>query len=202
MSKKDQLRVGLTGGIGSGKSTVRLMFEGLNIPCLDADLAGKQLVQKGQAGLNAIAETFGSDFLLDGELNRDKLRQLIFSDPEAKLQLEQILHPLIRQKLIEDASQLDTDFCIIEVPLLFETQPDYIDKAIVVDCDPQTQIQRTQQRSKLTATEIRTIMQQQATREQRLSIADWVIDSDQPLEKVQQQVKTIEEALYALSRHQ
>lgn len=192
------IRIGLTGGIGSGKSTVLSIFESLNVPCFDTDEAARKVVEPNSPGLAQIESTFGKHLLLNNQLNRAKLRALIFSDPKAKQQLEKILHPLIRQYIISKIESVEAPFCLIEVPLLYETRPDYIDSVIVVDCEEATQIQRTQQRSQLTETEIRNIIRQQATRAQRQSIADWIIDSDQPLTEMTHSVEQVWEQLNAL----
>ncbi len=187
---------GLTGGIGSGKTTVRQLFESLGIPTLDADAIGRELVKPNQPGLVKIIQTFGSDILTSqGELDRAELRQRILKDPDAKRRLEAILHPMIRERTqaaIEQLRRQNPPAIVVEIPLLAETgKPDYIDETIVLDLPEATQLQRALDRGTLPEADIRNLMQQQASRKTRLAMADHIIQTDQPLEHIKQALQTL-----------
>ncbi|MDX1795171.1 MAG: dephospho-CoA kinase [Hydrogenovibrio sp.] len=188
--------IAITGGIGSGKSTLRGWFQTQNIPTLDADQIARELVEPGAPGLAAILDCFGPDFVLaDETLDRAKLRSRIFRDDKAKRQLEALLHPLIRQRtaleLTKFAKRGET-LAVVEIPLLTETgKPDYIDEVVLADCPPSIQIERTQNRSGLTFEEIADIMATQASRRQRLAIADHIIDTHRPLASVYEQLQLL-----------
>ncbi len=185
--------VGITGGIGSGKSTVSAIFSKHNIPCISLDTISKQLVQPNTLGLTKIIHLFGTKYLdHNGQLNRQQLKQLIFSNPVAKKQLESILHPLIKQEVINQLQQLKPKhpLIIIEIPLLTEKgKPDYIDKVLVCDCPEELQIERVLQRDNVNRQEITQIIQQQATRAERLAIADDVINTKNSLSDTNEQVE-------------
>lgn len=186
----------LTGGIASGKSSVRQLCEKMGFPTLDADIAAREIVAPNQPGLVEIERIFGSDILTKGELNRSKLRELIFQNAEAKQQLEAILHPMIRQRLTEQVEQLkqtEPQAIIVEIPLLTETgKPDYVDKVIVLDIPPELQIQRAIARNpELSSQQVKRIIQQQASRTERRLIADHLIDATQPLYEIEQQLRDV-----------
>jgi len=188
--------VAITGGIGSGKSTLRDWFQAQGVPTLDADQIARALVEPGQPGLSEILEYFGQNFALaDGYLDRAKLRKQVFQDNEARHQLEKILHPLIRQQTVSELTTLAQQgepLAIVEIPLLTETgKPDYIDDVLVADCAPSIQIERTQERDRLSFKEISDIMATQASRQQRLAIADHVIDTSQPMASVHEQLESV-----------
>jgi len=189
---KPSYRVGLTGGIGSGKSTVAELFQELGITVIDSDAISHQLTQPGGAAIALIRSSFGTEYLnADNALNRSKMRQRIFSDPAAKRQLESILHPLIRAQMQAQA-QIATasPYLLLVVPLLFET-PNYRELAqrtLVVDCEEATQIARAMQRSALDETEVRAIMAQQMPRAERLRLADDIIRNDGSIDGLRQQV--------------
>lgn len=195
------IKIGLTGGIGSGKTTICHYFEQAGFCTLNLDNLAKGLMQPGQAGFMQVSALLGEAYLQNGEINRVKLRQALFDDAQLKAQVEAILHPLIRDTLLTQLAQQTEALVIIEIPLLVETQVDYVDYVIVVDCKISSQIARALQRPGYTEAHIQAIIEQQATRNQRLKIADWVIDSDQPLSAVQHQVNKIAQELYALSSH-
>lgn len=184
---------GLTGGIGSGKSTVRKQLQNTGISTLDADEAARIVVATNQPGLIEIERVFGTQMLINGTLNRSKMRRTILQDTQAKKQLEAILHPLIRQHLkqqIEQLTRQGTQVIIVEIPLLTEIgKPDYIDKVILLDVSESTQKQRAMQRQRHTETEVDKIMRLQATRSERLQIADIIINAEQPLEKIIQDIR-------------
>ncbi|WP_024850714.1 dephospho-CoA kinase [Hydrogenovibrio kuenenii] len=184
----------ITGGIGSGKSTLKHWFEKHNIPTLDADQIAREQVQPGQPALAAIAKTFGADFMLkDGHLDREALRQKIFSDQESKTTLESILHPLIRQATAKKLQVLADEghtIAVVEIPLLIETgKPDYIDKVILSDCSPSQQIARVQRRSHWRYEDIANVMKQQTARKDRYQHADIIIDTSADLTSVELQLQ-------------
>lgn len=187
------LRIGLTGGIGSGKSTVSKLFHDLGAPVIDADVIAHQIVEPGQPALKQLAATFGSEFLnADGSLNRAKLRELVFSDPSQKKRLERLLHPLIRAKMAEKIAQLDSPYCIVSIPLLLETQmTDLVDRILVIDCPVATQIERVENRDGLSAEQISRIIASQVSRKTRLARADDIIDNSKPARQLAEQVKKL-----------
>ncbi|WP_031433773.1 dephospho-CoA kinase [Methylomarinum vadi] len=187
------LRIGLTGGIGSGKSTVSKLFQKLGIPVIDADLIAHQIVEPGQPALIQLAQTFGERFLnADGRLNRAELRKLVFSEPAQKKRLEQLLHPLIYRRIEEEIEKLDSPYCILSVPLLLETKmTSLVDRVLVIDCPVETQIERVKNRDGLPNEQIRSIIASQASREERLSCADDVIDNSKPAAQLAEQVKKL-----------
>lgn len=173
------LRVGLTGGIGCGKTTVGSLFEKREIPVIDADNIAHQLVKPGQPALHKITEAFGQDFIQpDGSLDRAKMRSLVFNNPIKKKQLEGILHPLVFAAIQAEAGQLHTRYCLISIPLLFETGAQgQVDRVLVVDCPEAIQIERVKQRDKLEEKIIHAILNSQLSRQQRLALADDIIDN-------------------------
>jgi dephospho-CoA kinase len=175
------MRIGLTGGIGSGKSTVLQMFAELGAAVIDADAISRASTAAGGAAIPAIAQRFGPQFITpDGALDRDRMRAHAYADPQARKQLEEIIHPLVGQ---ESARQVDAAVaagvpCIVfDIPLLVESGRwrAQVDRVVVVDCSPETQIERVAARSGLKADDVRAIMSAQATRADRLAAADVVI---------------------------
>ena len=184
------LKIGLTGGIGSGKTTVANYFKALGVPVIDADEVARDVVKPGLPAFDKIVETFGSDVLNETQvLDRAKLRQLIFSDPAAKLKLESILHPIIRQNIKHQIESLDAPYCIIVIPLLIETnQLSLVDRVLVVDIDPELQIIRTQNRDGDKRSQIEAIIASQVDIESRLSVADDVLKNDGDEQQLQASV--------------
>lgn len=171
--------VGLTGGIGSGKSEAARLFAELGVPVVDTDAIAHRLTAPDSPLLPVIANVFGKDSLNpDGTLNRARLRQRVFADAAARRALENILHPAIRDEAWTLLRQhANAPYQIVVVPLLFETggYTDLITRSLVVDCDEQSQVERTMQRSHLQEAEVLAIMAAQLPRQQRLSMADDVI---------------------------
>lgn len=185
------LKVGLTGGIGSGKSTACQYFAELGLPVLDADSIAHELTQKGQPALTAIARQFGAE-VIDryGELDRNLVRQRIFSDAKLRLQLEAILHPLIKQEIVRRVKNINAPCVIIAVPLLIESLwTDIVDRILVIDSPVELQIKRSITRDKNTEAQIRAVIQSQASREERLSAADDVINNDSDLAHLHDQIE-------------
>ena len=195
------LRIGLTGGIASGKSTVADMFADLGIAVIDTDLIAREVVQPGQPALLEIRGIFGdSVFNEDGTLDRNALRQRIFSDDDAREQLESILHPLIQDETIQRINTASGSYIVIVVPLLANSPlREHIDRILVVDCDAATQIARLLARDAETVEQARRILAAQASREQRLAIADDVIHNNSTLAAVSTQVSAIHDSYIALA---
>ncbi len=172
--------VALTGGIGSGKSTVANAFALLGITIIDADIIARQMVEPDSPALRAIAEHFGSALINpDGTLNRRMLRERIFSQPDEKAWLNGLLHPLIQQETQQQIAAATSPYVMWVVPLLVENRLyDKADRVLVVDVAVETQIQRTMARDKVTREHAGNILAAQATREARLAVADDVIDND------------------------
>lgn len=174
-------RIGLTGGIGSGKSTVLQMFADRGAAVIDADAISRATTAPGGAAIPAIAQQFGADFIAaDGALDRDRMRQHAYADPQARRALEAIIHPLVAAesaRRVEAALAAGVPCIVFDIPLLVESarwRPQ-VDKVLVVDCSPETQVARVVARSALAPEAVRAIMGAQATREQRLAAADIVI---------------------------
>lgn len=191
-------RVGLTGGIGSGKSTVASLFNECGVLVIDSDVISHKMTQSGGIAIAEIRATFGEDYIdASGALDRVLMRQLIFSDRAARLKLEAILHPLIRAQILVQVdnaninSALASPYLLLVIPLLFE-MPSYrelVQRALVVDCAETTQVARTIQRSGLDEQAVRAIMASQITRAERLRLADEAIQNDCNLDTLRLQVR-------------
>jgi dephospho-CoA kinase len=179
------LRIGLTGGIGSGKSTVLQMLADLGAAVIDADAISRATTAPGGAALSAIAQAFGPDFIgPDGSLDRDRMRKRAYADVQARRTLEAIIHPLVAAesaRRVETALAAGAPCIVFDIPLLVESGRwrSQVDKVLVIDCAPQTQVERVVARSALAPDAVRAIMAAQATREQRLAAADVVICNEQ-----------------------
>ncbi|WP_417440061.1 dephospho-CoA kinase [Idiomarina abyssalis] len=182
--------VGVTGGIGSGKSAATAEFEKLGITVVDADVVARQVVMPGTPCLQAIAEHFGNQLLTEGgELNRKALRQRVFSNPREKEWLNKLLHPAIRQELISQLEQADSPYVILSAPLLLENGLEkYCQRVLVVDAPEALQISRTIQRDDSPKKEVEAIMKAQLSRSERLEKANDVLNNDGSLEQLEQQV--------------
>jgi dephospho-CoA kinase len=181
MPRTAPLRIGLTGGIGSGKSTVAAQFARLGCRIVDTDAIARAVTQAGGAAIPKIVAEFGLESIDDtGALDRVRMRQLAFSDPSARRRLEGILHPLIRTETSRQAAAVDTDAVVFDVPLLVESGKwrEQLDKVLVVDCSEATQVARVMARSGWTAESVRAVVQQQADRGTRRRAADAVIYND------------------------
>ena len=187
------LIIGLTGGIGSGKSSVSTLFRELGVPVIDADEIARQIVQPGKPALDEIVKTFGHEYLAeDGTLDRKGLRDLIFSNPEAKKALEAMLHPKIRETIFIQIGKLDVPYCLLSIPLLLERGwQEMVDQVIVVDCSETGQIERICQRDQLSEREARAILENQIDRRSRLQAADEVIDNSGDLESLAERVENL-----------
>ena len=185
------LTVALTGGIGCGKSTVCSLFSTLNVPVIDTDTIAHQLVKPGQPALKEITDTFGNDMLLENStLNRKALAKKIFNDPKQRDLLESILHPKIRHSVEQQLLTLkNSAYVIIAVPLLIETnQQSTYDRVLVIDCDEQLQRTRTMERDDRSIEEVEAIIESQASRQNRLSHADEIIENSLDFASLKKQV--------------
>lgn len=169
------LVIGLTGGIGCGKSSVARIFSALGAAVIDTDEIAHRLTTKGTPALAAIIEQFGSSYQLpDGNLDRSRLRKRVFSDYAAKEKLETLLHPLIKQQVVSEMAAARGSYLVLVIPLFFETGAyrELVDRVLVVDCDENQQISRTMSRSPLSTEEVGTIMASQSSRAERIRQAD------------------------------
>lgn len=197
------LTVGVTGGIGSGKSVAADYFRGLGAEVIDTDQIAHDLTRSGAPALIAIRAAFGDKvFNEDGRLERGRLRARVFSDPDAKAQLEAILHPLIRTEVSRRIVGSQAPYRILVVPLLLETGAyrDVIDRVLVVDCVEAQQIERTMRRSGLTAEDVRAIMAAQMPRAQRLKQADDVLYNDGHLDTLRRDVEKLHQVYLSLAQ--
>lgn len=189
--------VGLTGGIGSGKSTVAKLFAEHGAGIIDTDAIAHQLTQAEGAAVATIRTVFGNDYITSGEaLDRAKMRRLIFSDADAKQQLEQILHPLILERVKAQLQRLQAKlYVIVVVPLLSESLAfkNLVQRVLVVDCDENTQIARVTQRSSMDEAEVRVIIASQTARAERLKLANDIIRNDSGLDQLVEQVAVLHE---------
>jgi dephospho-CoA kinase len=192
------LKVGLTGGIGAGKSEVSRLFASYGAVVIDSDRIAREVVEPGTPGLAAVVAEFGEAVLAaDGSLDRPKLGGIVFADPDRLKALNAIVHPLVRDRSAElEAAAADDAIVIHDVPLLTENGlAPLFDLVVVVDAAPQTQLDRLVRLRGMAEDEARSRMAAQAERDQRLAIADFVIDNDGPLEALEPQVRKVWEAL-------
>jgi len=187
------LRVALTGGIGSGKSTVASKFHGFGTPIIDSDVIARSLVTRGEPCLNAIINEFGKGILDNrGELDRTKLSTIIFNDSEAKRKLEEILHPAIYQEIEREVSNIDYPYCLVAVPLLIETKAtEKFDRILLVDVPEEKQLARVLERDKTSINFISEIIKNQASRDERLKYADDIIDNSAQVEELNNVVEKL-----------
>lgn len=190
--------IGLTGGIGSGKSTVARQFGSLGVHWVDADDVAREVVEPGMPALVAIADHFGEDILTDdGALNRASLRQIVFEQPGQREWLEGLLHPIIREELTRQLHPGDyaLPYVLLVSPLLLETdQHQLAERVVVVDVPVDVQIERTMARDTNSRDQVERIISAQMPREQRVARADTVIDNSQPSESVLAEVRALHEA--------
>ena len=198
-----RLIVGLTGGIGSGKTAVSDRFAALGVPVVDTDLISRQLVEPGQPLLKYIIREFGESYLdASGRLDRAALRRLIFSEPQARRKLESILHPAIRQEAERQLARMQADYAVLVIPLLVEHGADYrLDRILVVDAPEARQIERVMQRDGASREAAKNILKSQASREQRLQLADDVIVNDADLPALNAAVDKLHAGYLQLARN-
>lgn len=197
------LRIGLTGGIGSGKSTVAELFASHGIDIIDADLIAHQITAKNSPALDAIIEHFGNSMVdKEGQLNRRALRDIVFNNTNERRWLEQLLHPLIRNEMKKQIAASRSPYCICVIPLLAESKGiDYIDRALVIDCSIETQIARAKSRDNASDENIQAIIHSQSKQTERLAIADDVIKNEGSLELLKKQVDALHERYLEMANY-
>ncbi len=198
------LRVGLTGGIGSGKTTVSNLFKALGVPIIDTDLIAQEVVLPGKPGHKMVLDHFGKHILnSDDTLNRKLLRKIVFNDEKQRICLEQILHPFILQTISEELQKITHPYCIIVIPLLIENPKakEYVDRILVVDCTEEQQIQRTIKRDQISREASLNIINAQASRKERLAMADDVIENNDNINELKTRVKTLHQKYLELARN-
>ncbi|GGO82488.1 dephospho-CoA kinase [Marinobacterium nitratireducens] len=195
--------IGLTGGIGSGKSAAAHILESQGIVCVDADIIAREVVEPGEPALERIADHFGAELLqADGSLDRARLRQIVFADPEARSWLEGLLHPLIRERIIHRLHTAKSEYALLVSPLLLETdQHSLVDHIVVVDVPEETQIARTASRDGNSREQVERIMAAQMSREDRVAKADSIIDNSGTPEALTEATLKLHQALLSLARN-
>ena len=193
--------IGLTGGIGSGKSVVGNFFTELGIDVIDADLISKNILDTNKKARKLFVKSFGNEFIdKKGNVNREQLRTTIFDDKEKKMSLESIIHPLVREEIINFTEQSKSIYKIVMVPLIYETQSlNFYEKIIVIDCDEQEQIERASKRDGKSKENILSIIKTQASRNERNSIADFIILNDSSIEDLRLKVIQIHQKLLGIN---
>lgn len=196
-----RLRIGLTGGIGSGKSTVADMFARRGVPVIDADEISRELASPGTSAYREIVASFGQDVVApDGRLDRARLRALVFDDSEARKRLEGILHPRVRAEIARRVQDLQGPYCVIVIPLLIEAgQQELVDRVLVVDAAEDLQVERVRARSRLSEAQTRKIIEAQLPREARIGRADDVLVNDTDLQALEAKVELLHRRYLALA---
>ena len=191
--------LGVTGGIGSGKSAATDIFSSLGVKVVDADILSRVPVQKGEAGLVEIEKRYGKKILLSsGELNRKKLREIIFEKEEEKIWLENLLHPLIADLISQELKSSTSIYTILASPLLFETkQSNHCNETLVIDVSEETQVLRTKTRDEVSEEQVRTIILSQINRSERLRLANHIIENEGSLDDLAKAVKELHQKLTA-----
>lgn len=184
------LTIVLTGGIASGKTTVSDLFAQLGVPIIDTDQISREMVEPGKPALSKIVKEFGSEILLpNGQLNRAAMRDIIFSDLQAKSNLEEILHPGIAELVFTRVEKVTASYCILVIPLYFESNSySWVDYVLVVDVPEPVQLARVMKRDQIDKKQAEAILTHQASRDERLSIADFVLENDLELKDLRKQV--------------
>ena len=198
-----KLVIGLSGGIGSGKSTITNYFNELGVDIIDADIIAREVVAINSPALKAIAERFGDDYLQDdGQLDRALLRSRIFSNKADKLWLNKLLHPLIRLNIVRQTKAAKSPYCILVAPLLIENNLlELVDRVLIVDVSEKTQLARTLLRDNSSPNEIKAIIASQTNRSTRLRVADDIINNDDvPLSQIKDSVFTLDKKYLALTK--
>jgi dephospho-CoA kinase len=195
------LKIGLTGGIGSGKSVAGKMFSDLGIITVDADRVSKQITSPGTPLYESILCHFGPSILLDdGNLNRRAMRKTIFNDPAERAWLEQLLHPAIRSVLMEQVQVIEAPYVIVIIPLLVESKKtNFIDRILLIDADESLQIQRASERDDITHDEALSIIKTQSSRTEKIAYADDIIINNGNLEDLKQKVLSLHKFYLSIS---
>jgi len=189
------LTIGLTGGIGSGKSVVSQLFADLGVPVIDTDQLSRELVKQGSTLLEKISKYFGEEILLkSGDLDRKQLRQIIFEDNEKKQWLEHLLHPQIKQSILKQLTKFDDTYVVIAVPLLLENNNyNFINRVLVIDCSEELQLKRAINRDQSNSDEVKKIIASQLPRLKRLPLANDIIVNEGTLESLSEKVIELHE---------
>jgi len=195
------LIIGLTGGIGCGKTTVSELFEKRNVPVIDADEISRAIVKVGQPTLSLLVDAFGKEILSpDGSLNKNHMRELVFNHPNKKKLLENILHPIIYKTMYEQLGKHNTPYGILSIPLLFETHhQNKVDRVLVIDCSEETQKKRVKARDGIDDSMTDSIMQAQCSRSFRLSHADDILSNDNSLDNLEENVSQLHNTYLQMS---
>ncbi|RKF20862.1 dephospho-CoA kinase [Alginatibacterium sediminis] len=193
--------VGLTGGIASGKSEAEAIFNRLGIQSVDADIVARQIVAPGSDALKQICTHFGDSILnIDGSLNRTKLRNIVFNSAQQKTWLEQLTHPLIREHMLSQLLGINSSYGLLVAPLLFENNlQQYVSRSLVIDTNPSIQLKRTMARDRCSEQQAKAIIDSQMPREQRLRLADDVVDNSQTHSHLETQIEQLHLRYLALS---
>ena len=197
--------VAITGGIGSGKTTIANQFAALGIEVVDADLIAREVVAPGTPALAAIVNHFGAEMLTEqGLLDRRALRERIFSDPAAKFWLNALLHPIIRSEMLRQCAAVSSPYCLLVVPLLVENRlTELADRVLVIDVDEATQIERTCHRDGVSREQVQAILASQASRTERLAMADDVLDNQSgTTETILERILALHETYLAFASQQ
>ncbi|KMT66125.1 dephospho-CoA kinase [Catenovulum maritimum] len=197
-----ELIIGLTGGIGSGKTTVSNIFKQFEIEVIDADIIAREVVEPGMPAYQEILARYGESILnKDSNLDRTKLRKIVFDDEKEKLWLNQLTHPQIRNQLKLQSQHAKSPYCLLSIPLLLENQLEYlVDRILVIDCEEETQITRAATRDNSTPEQISKIMNAQINRKSRLAAADEVINTDVSFELVSQKCADLHQFYLILAK--
>lgn len=189
------LKIGLTGGIGSGKSTACEIFSELGVPIIDADIVARKVVQAGMPALQLIKEEFGEDIITkDGLLDREKARDQIFTNEIDRKKLENILHPVIYERIVHETENIDSSYCIISIPLLLETEAlEIIDRVLIIDVSEKLQLSRASVRDNASLNDIERIIRTQISRDNRLAAADDIINNEGDIENLRRQIHDLHE---------
>lgn len=190
----DCLKIGLTGGIGSGKTTVSELFEALDVPVIDADVIARSLLEPGTETTRQVIQEFGSAIATSGrEIDRARLRERVFDDVDARNKLESILHPIVHQQIRQQTATLSSPYCIIVIPLLFEAgHQDLVDRVLVVDTTRENQINRAASRDQASVQDIKKILDSQIDPRERLARADDVIENNDDIEQLKLRVRELD----------
>ena len=195
------LKVGLTGGIGSGKSTAAQRFEELGVPIIDADVIARNVVEPGKPALKEIIAAFGEKVVhSDGELDRTELRKIVFENREYKALLESLLHPRIYDEILRQLDHLSAPYCIVVIPLLAESKRIYpLDRVLVIDLPHALQLERTSARDQQSEEKIDKIIQSQSSRKKRLSLADDVVENSGTVELLYERIDLLHQKYTGLA---
>lgn len=196
------LVIGLTGGIGSGKSTVAELFKKRHVPVIDTDIIARELVKPDQPALNEITAEFGNTIIQsNGELNRSALAEITFHDKQARKKLEAILHPRIRENMQSQIKNITSPYVIVVIPLLIETgQSDQVDHILLVDCPEDMQIERVKHRDNRDEQQIKDILHAQSSRQARLSTADDVIENRGDISELDAKIELLHQKFLSMSQ--